>query len=301
MAHGRIGFIGAGKMATAIIRGWISAGTVVASDLCITAPSDRNTRPLKEEFPDITVAKTNVDVVQRSTIVFLAVKPHILPIVAAQIKSRVTPAHLLVTIAAGATTAQVEAMLGPATRVVRVMPNTPCAIRCNAGAVSGGSNASPADIETVCNLFAPLSADGTAPDSVPDSLMDAVTGVAGSGPAFVLTFIEAMADGGVYAGLPRHIAAKLAAQTVMGAAKLVLETGEHPAALRDAVCSPGGTTITGVRALETHGLRNAVISAVAAAAEKGGHLRAQADEQLKRTLAAEEAAAAASAAASADA
>jgi len=285
MAHSRIGFIGAGKMASAMIKGWVSAGTVAAADIVVAAPSTRSTGPLCEAFKDLVLADSNVDVVQQSTVVFLAVKPHILHGVLGEIRPRVTPAHLVVTIAAGVTTAQVEAMLGRGARVVRVVPNTPCAVRCNAGAVCGGENASEDDVKRVRKLFAPLAADGEEPDEVPESLMDAVTGLAGSGPAFVFTFIEAMADGGVYSGLPRHVALRLAAQTVLGSARLVLESDEHPAALRDAVCSPGGTTIEGVRALERGGMRSAVIDAVTSAAAKGGQLRKQAEKQAAAALA----------------
>lgn len=292
MSSVRIGFIGSGRMATAIIRGWNASSAVPMSSIAVAAPSNRCTGPLKAEIPELTVAESNVDVVQRSTIVIIAVKPHILPVALQDVKRRITPAHLVVTIAAGVTTAQVEAILGKSVRVVRVVPNTPCAVQCNAGAVCRGHKASDADTKRVQKLFAPLSADRSEPDVLDEKLMDAVTGLAGSGPAFVFSFIESLADGGVYAGLPRHVAARLAAQTVMGAAKLVLESGEHPAALRDAVCSPGGTTIEGVRALEEGGMRAAVMGAVARAAAKGATLRAQAAAAAEEAEAAEPATAA---------
>jgi pyrroline-5-carboxylate reductase len=175
-----------------------------------------------------------------------------------------TGRHLVVSIAAGVTLARMEAA-GPAgLRVIRVMPNTPALVGASASAFAVGSSATRADAQTVQQF---LGSVGIALE-VKEKLLDAVTGVSGSGPAYGFLMIEALADGGVAAGLPRDIAQRLAAQTLLGAAKMVLETGQHPGALKDAVCSPGGTTIEAIHALEKGGVRAALIGAVRVAADK---------------------------------
>ena len=191
----------------------------------------------------------------------LAVKPQVLPDVIAGIADKVTADHLIVSIAAGVKIDAIAKLLPAGTRVVRVMPNTPCLVGAGAAGVSGGPHATHEDVERVRSMF---EAVGVA-FSVPERLLDAVTGVSGSGPAFAYQVIEAMSDGGVLAGLPRDVATKLAAQTLLGAAKMVLETGRHPAELKDMVTSPAGTTIAGLHEMERNGVRAALIDAVQAA------------------------------------
>jgi pyrroline-5-carboxylate reductase len=262
-----IGFIGAGKMATALANGFIKAGLatpkqIIASDYSAAAAA---------AFAKETGARTtafNPDVVKAAEVLILAVKPDQVPDVLAEIREHFTEKHLLVSIAAGVTLAKLEAGLGTGSRVVRVMPNTPALVGASASAFALGKSALAADGEIVQKL---LSAVGIA-FQVKDALLDAVTGLSGSGPAYVYLFIEGLSDGGVAAGLPREMATKLAAQTVLGAAKMVLETGLHPGALKDMVTSPGGTTIEGLHELEKGRLRATAMSAVRVATEKSKKL-----------------------------
>jgi pyrroline-5-carboxylate reductase len=185
-----------------------------------------------------------------------------------EIAPHVTSKSIVVSIAAGVTLSQLAQALGEKQRLIRVMPNTPCLVQQGASAFARGGSASPADARLVSEL---LSTVGVATE-VPESLLDAVTGLSGSGPAYVFQIIEALSDGGVAAGLPRQIATQFAAQTVLGAAKMVLETGEHPGALKDAVASPGGTTIAGLLELERGGLRAALMNAVVSATQRSKQL-----------------------------
>lgn len=260
-----IGFLGAGQMATALAKGWINAGLLapavsMASDTYITA------RDAFQASTTIRTTANNVEVVQRTKILILAVKPQVLPAVLRDLESSLTPEHLLISIAAGVTIEQL--CTGHDARVVRVMPNTPCLVGSSASAYSLARNATPEDAIIVGRLFGAV---GIA-FSVQEPLLDAVTGLSGSGPAYAYIMIEALADGGVRAGLPRDIAMKLAAQTLLGAARMVLETGQHPGQLKDAVASPGGTTIAGLHALERGGVRAALIDAVVAATHRATEL-----------------------------
>lgn len=263
MHAGRIGFIGAGKMATALAKGFITAGCCTASNVCASdvVPAAR------EHFQNETQANTetgNAAVVARSDILFLSVKPQNMAAVLAELKPLVGPQHLVVSIAAGITLSTIESGLGGDRRIVRVMPNTPCLVNASASGYALGSAATTEDSQIVEQL---LSAVGLA-IKVPEHLLNAVTGLSGSGPAFVYQMIEALSDGGVRVGLPRDTATRLAAQTLLGAAKMVLETGEHPGQLKDAVTSPGGTTIAGLHALEQGGLRASLMNAVVAATQR---------------------------------
>ncbi len=262
-----IGFLGAGKMATALARGFIRAEIVfpkeiIASDLSGVARS---------AFAKETGAKTataNVDVLKFASVLILAVKPDHVAGVLAELRDHFTKQHLLISIAAGVPIAKLEDGLGATARVIRVMPNTPALVGESASAFALGKSATATDGELAQKL---LSAVGVA-FQVKESLLDAVTGLSGSGPAYVYQFIEALSDGGVATGLPRDVATKLAAQTVLGAAKMVLETGQHPGALKDMVTSPGGTTIEGLHELEKGKLRGVVMNAVRAATEKSRKL-----------------------------
>jgi pyrroline-5-carboxylate reductase len=262
-----IGFLGAGKMAAALAKGFLSAGLVkpgqiLASDLVPAA---------RTAFAAATGARataSNAEVAKFASLLVLAVKPGQVNELLAEIRPQVTPRHLLVSIAAGVTIAQLEGNLGAGARVIRVMPNTPALVGASASAYSRGRTATPADGALAQRL---LGAVGIVFE-LKESLLDAVTGLSGSGPAYVYMIIEALSDGGVAAGLPREVATKLAAQTVLGGARMVLETGLHPGALKDMVTSPGGTTIEGLHELEKGKIRGVLISAVRAAAEKSKKL-----------------------------
>lgn len=262
-----IGFLGAGKMATALARGFVRAkltgpGQIMASDPVAAA------RGAFARETGGKVADTNAEVVQSSQVIFLAVKPDQAAPVLAEVRELVTTKHLLLSIAAGVPIAKLEGGLAAGARVIRVMPNTPALVGESASAYALGKAATPADAELAQKLF---SAVGAA-FQLKEHLLDAVTGLSGSGPAYVFQFIEALSDGGVAAGLSREVATKLAAQTVLGSARMVLETGQHPGALKDMVTSPGGTTIEGLHELEKGKLRGTVISAVRAATEKSRKL-----------------------------
>jgi len=262
-----IGFLGAGKMATALAHGFVRAKLVEADQIVASDPIVAARTAFVKETGGKVVG-TNVEVMQSAKVLFLAVKPDQVSGVLAEVREQFTGEHLLLSIAAGVPIAKLESGLSPTARVIRVMPNTPALVGESATAYALGKLATPADGELALKLF---SAVGTA-FQVKEQLLDAVTGLSGSGPAYVYQFIEALSDGGVAAGLPRDVATKLAAQTVLGSAKMVLETGQHPGALKDMVTSPGGTTIEGLHELEKGKLRGTVISAVRAATEKSKKL-----------------------------
>jgi pyrroline-5-carboxylate reductase len=263
-----IGFIGAGQMAQALARGFLAAGLVEARQLVAADP----VRPTLEAFcsatPGARPLADNRQVVEAADVVLLAVKPQQVAAVAEQLGGRLDPAKLLVSIAAGMRLKTLADLLHTQ-RLVRVMPNTPCLVGCGASGYSLGPGATPADAQLVRQL---LESVGKAFLVSDEKLLDAVTGLSGSGPAFVYVMIEALSDGGVRMGLPRDVAAALAAQTVRGAAEMVLVTGEHPAALKDRVTSPGGTTIAGLQALEVGAVRAALMAAVEAATRRSTEL-----------------------------
>ena len=206
----------------------------------------------------------NAEVVRRADVLFLAVKPQQMVRVAAELKGKLGPDLLVISIAAGIRLSVLAQGFGEQVRLVRVMPNTPCLVGKGACGYCLGGTATPADGQLVQQL---LSAVGLAFE-VEEKLLDAVTGLSGSGPAFVYVIIEALSDGGVRMGLPRAVASALAAQTVLGAAQMVLSTGDHPGVLKDRVASPGGTTIAGLQALEEAGLRGGLMAAVEAATRR---------------------------------
>ncbi len=269
MLNSQIGLIGAGQMATALGQGLVKSGLVAKERLLASDPSEA----ARERFGCAVGARTttdNLEVVAWGKILLLAVKPQQMSEVLTQLRGKVGAGHLVVSIAAGVRCAAMAEVLGPDVRLARVMPNTPCLVGHGACAFCLGGAASSADAEIVAQI---LGAVGVA-FQVEEKLMDAVTGLSGSGPAFVYVMIEALSDGGVRMGLPRHVATALAAQTVAGAATMVLSTNEHPAVLKDRVASPGGTTIAGLQALEAGGLRAALIAAVEAAARRSTELAA---------------------------
>jgi len=263
----RIGFIGAGRMATAfaaalVDRKFADAKNIAAADVV---------ESVRNEFAERVgcwVEPSNVAVARNSDVLVLAVKPQVMPQVLGELRGVVTADQLVVSIAAGVTISTLQDGLGRDTRIVRVMPNTPCLVGAGASAFALGQHATSSDAQFVESL---LSTVGIAVE-LPERLIDAVTGLSGSGPAYACAIIEALSDGGVLGGLPRDVSTRLAAQTLLGAARMVLETGQHPAALRDAVTSPGGTTIAGLHALEKAGLRGALINAVQAATQRSQEL-----------------------------
>ena len=256
----RVGFIGAGKMATALARGLIAAQFVPASSIVAADVSSEALDRFRMET-GAQAGGSNVEVLRKSDIIVLAVKPQQMAAVLAEIAAEANSRHLFISIAAGIPLSALAKGLGANQRLVRVMPNTPCLVSAGASAFALGGAASSDDGQLVSEL---LSTVGVA-IAVSESLLDAVTGLSGSGPAYVYQIIEALSDGGVQMGLPRNIATLLAAQTLLGAARMVIETGEHPGALKDAVTSPGGTTIAGLHALESGGLRGCLMNAVKAA------------------------------------
>lgn len=261
-----IGFLGAGRMATALALGFLRAGlvkpgTLAASDVLSAA---------REAFAAATGGYTTPDnrEICRASTVIVAVKPQQVPDVIRDARPALDGSQLILSIAAGIPLGKLEEMLPGGTRVIRVMPNTPALVGASATAFAGGIHATPDDLQWALRLF---SAVGTALQ-VKEALLDGVTGISGSGPAYAYLMIEALSDGGVAAGLPREVATKLAAQTLLGAARMVLETGLHPGELKDQVTSPGGTTIEGVHELEKAGVRAGLMNAVRAATEKARRL-----------------------------
>jgi pyrroline-5-carboxylate reductase len=264
MIREKIGFLGAGQMARALAGGFVRAGLVEPSQVVASDTSSEAREAFAAAVPGAKVLASNAEVAAAADVLVLAVKPQQVPAVIADLTEALSSRHLLVSIAAGVRLETLAAELIGGVRLVRVMPNTPCLVGQSASGYCLGPSATAADGELVNRL---LGAVGLA-FAVEEKLLDAVTGLSGSGPAFVYVMIEALSDGGVRMGLPRHIAQALAAQTVKGAAEMVLSTGEHPALLKDRVASPGGTTISGLAALEQGGVRSALIAAVEAATRR---------------------------------
>jgi pyrroline-5-carboxylate reductase len=254
-------------MATALARGWRTAGLIDPEETLASDPLPQAREAFSTET-GLRATADNREVVAHSDLVLLAVKPQAMPALLAEIRPLVTARHLVVSIAAGVTLRQLADGLGAERRLVRVMPNTPCLVGASASGYAPGAAATPEDVALVDRL---LNAVGRA-FRLSESLLDAVTGLSGSGPAFVCVMIEALSDGGVRVGLPRDVATALAAQTVYGTAKMVLETGMHTGPLKDMVTSPGGTTIAGLHALERGGLRAALMDAVEAATQRSCEL-----------------------------
>jgi pyrroline-5-carboxylate reductase len=264
----KLGLIGCGKMGGALLQGVCTAldgKQDLHVALCDAVPAA--VKSLRESLPVETSTGTPAQTAAASEIILLAVKPQDMRALCQNL-AQLSGQRLYLSIAAGISIVDLETWLGSGQRVIRAMPNTPALVGAGAAAFSRGSLATEADADLARTI---LGSVGTV-DEVAEKLLDAVTGLSGSGPAYVYTVIEALADGGVLKGLPRATAVRLAAQTVLGAAKMVLETGKHPAALRDEVTSPGGTTIAALAQLEAHGLRHALIQAVSTATERSREL-----------------------------
>jgi pyrroline-5-carboxylate reductase len=262
-----IGFIGAGNMAEAMIRGLLNGKVSAAAGI---AASDVNTarRDVMERTYGIRTTADNLTLVQEAGVIVLAVKPQVAHQVLGAIRPATGPQKLLISIVAGLTIGAMTERLQPGTRIIRTVPNTPVFVGEGMVAIAPGPTATPADMLEVEAIFGPVARTA----ALDEKLMDAALGVSGSGPAYVFLVIDALADGGVKMGLPKPLALTLAAQTVLGAARMCLESGKHPAELKDMVTSPGGTTIAALHQLEKGALRATLISAVEAAARRAEEL-----------------------------
>jgi pyrroline-5-carboxylate reductase len=268
MALGKkIALLGTGNMAEALVKGLLRAGTAKADEILCTEPRAERREEIAARY-GVTVLAGNVEATEQADVVILSVKPQTMEHLLDEIAPAVDHRKLVISIAAGVSIAAIARKLGAGVRIVRTMPNTPALVGAGATALARGAHATDADLEQARALF---QAVGTTV-IVEEQHLDAVTGLSGSGPAFLFLAIEALADGGVKVGLARPVAMALAAQTVLGAAKLVIETGEHPGRLKDQVTSPGGTAIAGVHALELGGLRAALMGAVEAATKRSREL-----------------------------
>jgi pyrroline-5-carboxylate reductase len=264
----KIGFIGCGNMGRAILGGLLKAGIVKADEVIISCHTKKSCSEVEAEY-HVKAVLDNQEVAGNADVVLLAVKPNkfeeVIPDVKAGLERNAAGENtIVISIAAGKDIAYLEKNLGMNQKIIRVMPNTPALVGEGMSALTVNAKVTEEDLKYALTIFESF---GKA-EVVPESMMDAVIGVSGSSPAYVYMFIEALADGAVAAGMPRKQAYTFAAQSVLGAAKMVLETGQHPGALKDAVCSPGGTTMAGVLELEKQGLRNAVIAGEMACIQK---------------------------------
>jgi pyrroline-5-carboxylate reductase len=278
MKSKNIGFVGAGNMAGALIKGLLHSGTVDPAQIQASDVREERLAELASAH-GIATTKDNAELAAWADIVVLAVKPQVIDKVMVPIAKAVRPHALVVSIAAGVPIESLESRLPSGTRVVRTMPNTAAIALAGATAIAPGTHASNEDLELARQLF---EATGRVV-MLDESLLDAVTGLSGSGPAYIMLIIEALADGGVKVGLHRETALLLAAQTVYGSAKLLLETGEHPGRIKDTVTSPGGTAIAGLHTLEAGGLRTTLINAVESATRRSIELGEKMAEKLRST------------------
>jgi pyrroline-5-carboxylate reductase len=271
-----IGFLGAGNMAAALIKGLLHAGVLPHK----IAASDVKPERLEHlnEAQGIRTMRDNRALLRESNVVVLSVKPQVIDKILTEIAEDVTGEHLVVSVAAGVPIDALESRLPRGSRVVRAMPNMPATVQAGATAIAGGAHARAEDLEIARELFEAVGRVVI----LDEALLDAVTGLSGSGPAYIMLIIEALADGGVKVGLHRDTALLLAAQTVFGSAKLLLETGEHPGRLKDMVTSPGGTAIAGLHTLESGGLRKTLMDAVEVATKRAAELGTEMGTKLKR-------------------
>jgi pyrroline-5-carboxylate reductase len=262
----RVGFVGAGNMGEAMVRGLTKTGLVPAGNLLMTDVRTDRLDELKRLY-GIGIVPDNGTLVRKSDVVILAVKPQILGAVLDEI-APATPGKLLISIAAGVSTSQIRRHVPPGTRTIRVMPNTPALVLEGATAIAHAAGLDDGDMDTARQIFEAVGRVVV----LDEEMMDAVTGLSGSGPAYIAVVVEALADGGVRVGLDRKTAMTLALQTVLGSARLLIETGMHPGQLKDMVSSPGGTTIAGIHTLESGGLRRTLIDTVERATHRSREL-----------------------------
>jgi pyrroline-5-carboxylate reductase len=261
-----VAFLGAGNMANAIIRGLLRAG-LPKGRISATVRRDERREELTSTY-GISVGFDNLAAAKAADVVVLAVKPQALDALLQQVAPVIDASKLIISVAAGVPIAAMERRLGHASRIIRTMPNTPCLVGLGATALSAGEHATKDDLAIATAMFNSVGITTV----VDEYLLDAVTGLSGSGPAYIFLIIEALSDAGVKVGLPRHQSLKLAAQTVLGSAHLLIETGQHPGHLKDQVTSPGGTAIAGLHTLEAGGLRTTLIDAVESASRRAREL-----------------------------
>jgi pyrroline-5-carboxylate reductase len=273
-----LGFLGAGNMAAALIKGLLHAGVLPQRIIASDVKTERLEHLALAHA--IRTTRDNVALVRDCSVVVLAVKPQVIEKVLTEIGGEVRTDQLVVSIAAGVPIEALEARLPEGARIVRSMPNTPATVQAGATAIAGGAHAREGDLQIARELFEAVGRVVV----LDEALLDAVTGLSGSGPAYVMLIIEALADGGVKVGLHRDTALVLAAQTVFGSAKLLLDTGEHPGRLKDMVTSPGGTAIAGLHTLESGALRKTLIDAVEVATRRSAELGGEMAVKLKRAV-----------------
>ena len=268
LSNQTVAVIGAGNIGRALIGGLIKGREFDPSQLWVTRRNPWALDELADAFPGICTTKVNSEAVGNATTIILAIKPQNVHEVLVEIRSHVKKGTVVISVLAGITTERIEKGLGQELPVIRTMPNTPAIVDEGATAIAPGRFAKDEHLKLAQHIF---EAVGKV-EIVPEYLLDAVTGLSGSGPAYVYMFIEALTDAGVKQGIPRPIASRLATQTVYGASKLVRESGKHPAILKDEVTTPGGTAIAAVAELESHGLRTMLINAVATATTRSKEL-----------------------------
>jgi pyrroline-5-carboxylate reductase len=266
-ADKRVAVLGAGKMGGILLKALLEKKLLSAELTCATVAHEERARCLTQTLR-IPVGTDNREAVRNADIIFVCVKPQVVQDVVEQIRPNVSPDQLIISVAASVHTSQIEKALGSEVPVIRAMPNTPCSLGCGMTAVSKGKFAAASHVETACALFSVVGRTVV----VDEKHMDAVTGLSASGPAYIYIILESLAEAGVKVGLPRDIATLLAAQTTLGAATVVLETGDHPALLKDAVTTPAGCTIDGILELEEGKLRVTLIKAVVKAAQRAKEL-----------------------------
>ncbi len=277
MKSRKLGFLGAGNMAGALIKGLLH-GKVMPGEQIMASDAKRDRLEHLRAEHGIRVTTDNHELVREADVIVLAVKPQVIDKVLTEIGRDVRADQLVVSVAAGVPIEALEARLPAGSRVVRAMPNTPATVQAGATGIAGGAHAREDDLRITRELFEAVGRVVV----LDEAQLDAVTGLSGSGPAYVMLIIEALADGGVKVGLHRDTALLLAAQTVFGSAKLLLETGEHPGRLKDMVTSPGGTAIAGLHTLESGGLRTTLIDAVEVATKRAAELGADMSAKLRK-------------------
>jgi len=263
----KIGFVGAGNMGEAMIKGLLTANLVPPEAVYATDVRLERLKEIDRQY-GIRIAADNPELVRHVDVVIMAVKPQIIERVLREVAHALTRRKLMISIAAGVSTAKLRTIVGKDARLIRVMPNTPALVLAGVTAIAKAEGLEPGDLDTAREIFSAVGRVVV----LEEGLLDAVTGLSGSGPAYVALVIESLADGGVKMGLDRITAMTLATQTVLGAAKLLLETGLHPGALKDMVSSPGGTSIAGIAALEEGGIRTTFITAVERATQRSREL-----------------------------
>ncbi len=272
-----LGFVGGGNMAAALVKGLLHSKVVPPQSIIVSDVKTERLDMLRDKH-GVRTTTDNHELVRDADVVVLSVKPQVIDKVLGAIGKDIRPSQLIISVAAGVPVSAMEGRLPDGARVVRTMPNTPATVDAGATAIAPGTHATEEDLEVARQLFAAVGRVVT----LDESLLDAVTGLSGSGPAYVMLMIEALADGGVKVGLHRDTALLLAAQTVFGSAKLLLETGEHPGRLKDMVTSPGGTAIAGLHTLESGGLRRTLIDAVEAATNRAAALGEQMAAKMRK-------------------